>query len=73
MKSESSHSSNCGFRIPSPQQEHTEGDAVVQKLLAVERYDDPTEIVIHVNMLKEGWDVTNLYTSCRCARQMHER
>lgn len=20
------------------------------------------EIVIHVNMLKEGWDVTNLYT-----------
>ncbi len=25
-------------------------------------YDEPTEIVIHVNMLKEGWDVTNLYT-----------
>ena len=24
--------------------------------------DEPTEIVIHVNMLKEGWDVTNLYT-----------
>ncbi|NOR25393.1 MAG: type III restriction endonuclease subunit R, partial [Desulforhopalus sp.] len=23
---------------------------------------EPTEIVIHVNMLKEGWDVTNLYT-----------
>jgi type III restriction enzyme len=23
---------------------------------------NPTEIVIHVNMLKEGWDVTNLYT-----------
>jgi type III restriction enzyme len=39
-----------------------EGDDVVQRLLAVERYDDPTEIVIHVNMLKEGWDVTNLYT-----------
>ena len=26
------------------------------------RPDNPTEIVIHVNMLKEGWDVTNLYT-----------
>jgi len=30
--------------------------------LAVENVDEPTEIVIHVNMLKEGWDVTNLYT-----------
>jgi type III restriction enzyme len=40
----------------------TEGDEVVQKLLAMESYDEPTEIVIHVNMLKEGWDVTNLYT-----------
>jgi type III restriction enzyme len=39
-----------------------EGDAVVERLLAVESYDEPTEIVIHVNMLKEGWDVTNLYT-----------
>ena len=39
-----------------------EGDEVIQKLLAVESYDEPTEIVIHVNMLKEGWDVTNLYT-----------
>jgi type III restriction enzyme len=32
------------------------------RLLAVESVDEPTEIVIHVNMLKEGWDVTNLYT-----------
>jgi type III restriction enzyme len=39
-----------------------EGDEVVRKLLAVESVDEPTEIVIHVNMLKEGWDVTNLYT-----------
>jgi type III restriction enzyme len=31
-------------------------------LLKVEHPDEPTEIVIHVNMLKEGWDVTNLYT-----------
>ena len=35
---------------------------MVQKLLAVESPEEPTEIVIHVNMLKEGWDVTNLYT-----------
>jgi type III restriction enzyme len=39
-----------------------EGDETVQRLLDVESYDEPTEIVIHVNMLKEGWDVTNLYT-----------
>jgi type III restriction enzyme len=39
-----------------------EGDEIVQKLLAVESYHEATEIVIHVNMLKEGWDVTNLYT-----------
>lgn len=24
--------------------------------------ENPVEIVIHVNMLKEGWDVNNLYT-----------
>lgn len=35
---------------------------MVRRLLAVESVDEPTEIVIHVNMLKEGWDVTNLYT-----------
>jgi len=35
---------------------------MIAKLLAVESVDEPTEIVIHVNMLKEGWDVTNLYT-----------
>ena len=39
-----------------------EEDAMVQRLLAVESPDEPTEIVVHVNMLKEGWDVTNLYT-----------
>lgn len=33
-----------------------------ERLQRVERYDDPTEIVIHVHMLKEGWDVRNLYT-----------
>jgi len=39
-----------------------EKDETVQQLLSVESRDNPTEIVIHVNMLKEGWDVTNLYT-----------
>lgn len=37
-------------------------DDVVQQLLTVEHADNTVEIVIHVNMLKEGWDVTNLYT-----------
>ena len=37
-------------------------DEMVERLLRVEHTDEPTEIVIHVNMLKEGWDVTNLYT-----------
>lgn len=31
-------------------------------LLDVEKPDNPIEIVIHVNILKEGWDVNNLYT-----------
>lgn len=39
-----------------------EKEEVIQRLLAVENPDEPTEIVVHVNMLKEGWDVTNLYT-----------
>ena len=39
-----------------------EKDDVVQQLLTVEQPENPIEIVIHVNMLKEGWDVTNLYT-----------
>lgn len=39
-----------------------EEEEMISRLLAVESVDEPTEIVIHVNMLKEGWDVTNLYT-----------
>lgn len=34
----------------------------IQQLLTLEDPDNKIEIVIHVNMLKEGWDVTNLYT-----------
>jgi type III restriction enzyme len=37
-------------------------EETIERLLKVEQADEPTEIVIHVNMLKEGWDVTNLYT-----------
>jgi len=39
-----------------------EGEEIIQRLLQVEDADEPTEIVVHVEMLKEGWDVTNLYT-----------
>lgn len=39
-----------------------EEEEMITRLLAVENVEEPTEIVIHVNMLKEGWDVTNLYT-----------
>jgi type III restriction enzyme len=40
----------------------TQEDEMVERLLKVEQNEEPTEIVVHVNMLKEGWDVTNLYT-----------
>lgn len=43
-------------------QKGSEKDENVERLLAIECADEPTEIVVHVNMLKEGWDVTNLYT-----------
>jgi len=39
-----------------------EEEEMIERLLQVEAPSEPTEIVIHVNMLKEGWDVTNLYT-----------
>jgi type III restriction enzyme len=38
-----------------------EEEKMIEQLLRIE-HGDETEIVIHVNMLKEGWDVTNLYT-----------
>jgi type III restriction enzyme len=38
-----------------------ESEDAMQRLVALESSAD-TEIVIHVNKLKEGWDVTNLYT-----------
>ncbi|MBE6022891.1 MAG: type III restriction endonuclease subunit R [Cellulosilyticum sp.] len=39
-----------------------EKDINIQQLLSLEEYNNKIEIVIHVNMLKEGWDVNNLYT-----------
>ena len=39
-----------------------EADENIEKLISLEHPDNPIEIVIHVNMLKEGWDVTNVYT-----------
>lgn len=38
-----------------------ESDENAQRLLNIER-DGETDIVIHVNKLKEGWDVANLFT-----------
>lgn len=43
-------------------QKGAESDANTRLLLDVESADNPVEIVVHVNMLKEGWDVNNLYT-----------
>jgi type III restriction enzyme len=39
-----------------------EKDENIAKLVSLENPLNKIEIVIHVNMLKEGWDVTNLYT-----------
>lgn len=44
------------------QVDYTAEDLMIERLLKVKDPGEPTEIVIHVNMLKEGWDVTNLYT-----------
>ncbi len=43
-------------------QKGAESEANMKMLLDVENPKNPVEIVIHVNMLKEGWDVNNLYT-----------
>ncbi|MBU0743906.1 MAG: type III restriction endonuclease subunit R, partial [Gammaproteobacteria bacterium] len=39
-----------------------EKEANIEQLLSLEKPENTVEIVVHVNMLKEGWDVTNLYT-----------
>lgn len=40
----------------------SESEENLRLLLEVEKNDNTVEIVIHVNVLKEGWDVNNLYT-----------
>lgn len=41
----------------------TKKDEEVEKLfVSLEKPGNKIEVVVHVNMLKEGWDVTNLYT-----------
>lgn len=50
------------IRVDSSDRGAEEKEDTVQRLLRVEDPDEPTEIVVHVNMLKEGWDVRNLYT-----------
>lgn len=37
-------------------------DEIERQFVALEAPDNKIEIVVHVNMLKEGWDVNNLYT-----------
>lgn len=43
-------------------QKGAETEVNTRLLLNVENPENPVEIVVHVNMLKEGWDVNNLYT-----------
>jgi len=43
-------------------QRSAEKDENIEQLLSLEQSENRIEIVLHVNMLKEGWDVTNLYT-----------
>jgi len=40
----------------------SKSDEQVNQLLTLEKPENKIEIVIHVDMLKEGWDVSNLYT-----------
>ena len=49
------------IQVDSSPRSKEESDEVTERLLKLET-EGTTEIVIHVNMLKEGWDVTNLFT-----------
>jgi type III restriction enzyme len=50
------------LQIDSSTKGNEESDENIKLLMSVDKADNPIEIVVHVNMLKEGWDVTNLYT-----------
>lgn len=45
-----------------PPEEKYDEDTEVEKLLALEKPENPYEIVINVNKLGLGWDVKNVYT-----------
>jgi type III restriction enzyme len=49
------------IQVDSTSKSKEESDEITERLLKLET-EGNTEIVIHVNMLKEGWDVTNLFT-----------
>jgi type III restriction enzyme len=49
------------IQVDSTTKSKEESDEITERLLKLET-EGTTEIVIHVNMLKEGWDVTNLFT-----------
>lgn len=42
--------------------ESKKDDEIEAQFIALEKPENKIEIVVHVNMLKEGWDVNNLYT-----------
>lgn len=50
------------LQIDSSTKGSEESEENIRLLMSVDKADNPIEIVVHVNMLKEGWDVTNLYT-----------
>ena len=53
---------NKVIKVYSNQRRGANNDDAIAQLLMIERPESKIEIVIHVNMLTEGWDVTNLYT-----------
>ena len=50
------------IKVYSNMRQGANNDEAIAQLLDIERPGNAVEIVIHVNMLSEGWDVTNLYT-----------
>lgn len=50
------------LQVDSSTKSGPESDENIKLLQSLEKPDNKIEIVVHVNMLKEGWDVTNLYT-----------
>ena len=50
------------IKVYSNMRQGANNDDAIAQLLDIERPGNTVEIVIHVNMLSEGWDVTNLYT-----------